>query len=136
MTKGEQKTYNILKQFHPEIKTEVSFPNLVGKNGVSLRFDFSIILNGELVLIEFDGEQHFQYTKHFDKTQSDFLWRLGNDRKKNRFCLSHNIKLIRIPFYSFSQLTYGDILFNPDYVVKSEFHNDYIRRLKNWTSLR
>ena len=46
------------------------------------------------------------------------------DRRKNKYCLMHNIPLIRIPYWAIEDLTLKDILTNPTYRVKSKYHND------------
>lgn len=81
--------------------TENNIPNIQQKtfsdltnpdSGFKLIFDFYVM---DKYIIEYDGQQHFEDCyKHgsFERTKkSDFL--------KNEYCFSHNIPLIRIPYY-------------------------------------
>lgn len=61
----------------------------------SLPFDFYLPTMN--TLIEFDGEQHFQPIEHWGGERS-FLEIQQRDKIKTDFCLSNNIKLIRISY--------------------------------------
>lgn len=60
-----------------------------------LPFDFGIIVNGKELLIEYDGEQHFEPIDFFGGT-SKYSETIRYDRIKNDYCLNHNIPLLRI----------------------------------------
>jgi len=74
-----------------------------GRQCDRLKFDFAIFNNDHLLyLIEYDGNQHFEYfydsnykgwnnKENFEKTRS-------NDLLKNKYCFEHSIPLIRIPY--------------------------------------
>ena len=101
MTKGEEKIFNILRENGINFRREVSFPGLSGFKNAPLRYDFGIydFFGNIKFLIEYDGEGHFQQIDKFNKNKKDYLHRLELDRRKNKFALSHNIILIRIPCY-------------------------------------
>ena len=81
MSKGEDRIIKILNRTKIHYDREIIVPKLTGKKGAPLRFDFGIYENKKLIiLIEFDGEQHFHYTSYFNKNKSDFLYRCGCDR--------------------------------------------------------
>ena len=65
------------------------FDDCRGETGRVLPFDF--FLPDYNTIIEFDGEQHF--TPKFNK--ETFEATVKNDKIKNDFCLTKNIKLIR-----------------------------------------
>lgn len=132
-SKGEQKIREILLKNKIPFKTEVSFKNLTGANGILLRFDFAVFnKNKKLVaLIEFDGEQHFEFTPYFHKTKADFRRQLEWDRKKNKFCLLNRIPLIRIPYWDYDSITYDKIFNTPAYIVKNKEHNVMLAREVN-----
>lgn len=70
----------------------------------ALPFDFGILKNGELLmLIEYDGEQHFKPIKSFggEKAFSELQIR---DKVKDKFCMENNIELLRIPYYRLSEV--------------------------------
>ena len=61
------------------------------------------LISTENLAIEYDGEQHFKPIKYFggkDKLKKQ----IKNDVRKNYYCASHNIKLIRIPYWKFDKI--------------------------------
>ena len=129
MSKGEDRIIKILNRTKIHYDREIIVPKLTGKKGAPLRFDFGIYENKKLIiLIEFDGEQHFHYTSYFNKSKSDFLYRCGCDRKKNEWALKNNVLLYRIPFWELDNInTFSDLLQNK-FKVKSIYHNDRLIR--------
>lgn len=72
-----------------------------------LRFDFVIFLNGETIVIEADGEQHFKpfrYIKDENKRLEKFQETKKRDAIKNEYCSEKGIQLIRIPYYEYDSL--------------------------------
>ena len=131
MSKGEDKIVRLLNSARVRYEREVSVPKLNGKKGVPLRYDFGIYQNGKLViLIEFDGEQHFKYSSHFNRTKSDFQYRRGCDRKKNEWALNNHITLFRIPYWDLENIISFQHLFQQKYLVTSIYHNDRLIREK------
>lgn len=74
-----------------------------------LPFDFKIDINNELRLIEVDGIFHYevQYNKE-DRLKEQ----QKHDQIKNDYCKEHNIKLLRIPYWEFTNNNYKNILNN------------------------
>ena len=67
------------------------------------RSPFDFYIPSENLAIEYDGEQHFKPIKYFggeDKLKKQ----IKNDVRKNYYCASHNIKLIRIPYWKFDEI--------------------------------
>ena len=128
MTKGEEKIFNILRENGINFRREVSFPGLSGLKNAPLRYDFGIydFFGNIKFLIEYDGEGHFQQIDKFNKNKSDYMHRLELDRRKNRYALSHNITLIRIPYWDYEKISFYSIFNTPEYIVKNIFHNDII----------
>lgn len=55
--------------------------------------------------IEFDGKQHFQYSKEFDKgDHSKVKYRQYLDSLKNNYCENNNIKLVRITYKQYKKV--------------------------------
>ena len=50
-------------------------------------------------VIEYDGQQHYEFCNFFYKTKEQFDEQKSRDKLKERLLLEHNIKLIRIPYY-------------------------------------
>ena len=124
-SKGERKIEDILKQNKISFQREVSFNDLHGLGNNLLRFDFAIFKQDQLIcLIEYDGEQHFQFVKHFHKNVFNFKKAKEWDRRKNKYCLIHNIPLIRVPYWDYDILTFKKIFTEPSYRVTTKYHND------------
>lgn len=134
MSIAEEKLEKILIENNIPYKREYSFSDLKGKTGIFLRFDFAIIVNNELKLLEIDGTQHFTKNSYFYKTEKSFLSALERDRKKNEYCIKKGIVLIRIPNdYNIKDLNF---LNDESLIVKSKYHNDKIRRERAWQSFK
>lgn len=129
MSKGEEKVVEILTKHKIPFEREYSFPGLVGYKQVPLRFDFVIFNNKHQILacIDFDGKQHYEFVKFFHKTQSGFKKQQEWDRRKNKYCLMHNIPLYRIPYWQLEDLTFEKI-FSPINRVTNKYHIDNIKR--------
>lgn len=126
MSRGEDIISSILRSVNISYEREYFFPDLK-HNGNLLRFDFALLDGGRAItLIEYDSEIHFQRVSHFHKTNSEFKQAQERDRIKNKYCLLHNIPLIRIPYWEIEDLTYEKIFNTPSYYVSSKFHNDLL----------
>lgn len=78
------------------------------KSKRSLRFDFYVEWNDDIILIEVDGQQHF-YVGGW--TTSEILKdNKTRDQIKNDYCDIHGYKLVRIPYWLYRHETYKDIL--------------------------
>ncbi len=87
---GEKAAIDILVKNHVSFQKEKTFRELKGKGKAKLRFDFYIQNpKGEYFIIEIDGEQHYMDTNWFNQTNE-------NDRKKDAYCIDHNIRLYRV----------------------------------------
>lgn len=121
MSQPENKIVDILRSSRIPFIREHTYPDL--KNGC-LRYDF--YLPSMNILVEYDGEQHFQRVPKFQRTKSDFTHYQESDRIKNAYALAHHIPFYRIPYWEFQHIhTITDIL-NPQYLVHSKWHNDQI----------
>lgn len=108
---GESIIQQMLDKNNIVYKREYSFNDLRGPNNGLLRFDFAIFNNNQLqYLIEFDGRNHFNIPE--GKWGSYYTLKdiQEKDKKKNEYCLSHNILLKRIPYTDQYNFTYNDIL--------------------------
>lgn len=116
---GEKNIETILKLNNISYQKEYSFSDLLSENNVPLRFDFAIFNeeNQLIRLIEYDGEQHFQ--KKADLIFSDNLQkRKERDKLKNKYCLTHNIPLVRISYNYKNKITLNMILNDESFLVK------------------
>lgn len=69
-----------------------------------LPFDFAVFEgNNLLMLVEYDGEQHFKPVKSFGG-EKGFIELQIRDKVKDKFCKDNNIELLRIPYYRLSEI--------------------------------
>lgn len=96
-SKGEHFIYIFLKKAGLLFEREFSFTEC--KNINPLRFDFCVKKpNGDiLLLIEYDGKQHYKEIAHFGG-RNGYLNRVKNDRIKSNFAKSKSIPLLRIRY--------------------------------------
>lgn len=101
---GEKRCKKFLNIYSFPHESQYKFDNLKGIGGGLLRFDESVFWDKEKtklrLLIEYDGI--FHYEKQYD---DDGFERLKiHDRRKNNYCILHNIPLIRIPYWDFDDI--------------------------------
>jgi hypothetical protein len=108
---GEDVVIQILKSKHAVFEKEKAFPDLKSKHGNPLRFDFYITTRKRSFIIEIDGQQH-DGKQHdgFDGNARE------NDIIKNAYCLSHNIRLYRIPYAGYAKTV--------EWLVLGVLHNE------------
>lgn len=112
-SKGERIIKNFLRDKNINHIEQYTFDHC--KNKRKLPFDF--YLPEHNTCIEFDGYQHFSPWKDNPKYLNEFFKIKINDNIKNNYCLTNNIKLIRIPYTEIN---------NIDVVLKKELNLCYI----------
>lgn len=106
---------------------EIYIMNILDKNNIQYieqyrfldqpkkSYDFAIIDNDQVIrLIEFDGEQHYKEVPQW-RTALQIIQQ--RDKEKNEYALSHNIPLIRIPYWERDNITLEMLLSNK-YLVR------------------
>lgn len=83
---------NILNKAYIKNKT---YNDLRGNNKQFLKFDFFI---DNQYIIEYDGQQHFNYANNGWNNKENFEKTRKRDLIKNKYCFDNNIPLIRIPY--------------------------------------
>ena len=123
---GEKAILDLLQAHNIKfLKDKGFFKNLVLPTGGLGRYDF-ILLNEQgqpYHLIEFDGRQHFKKCTGEWENRVDLEMRQKCDKAKNEYALSHNIPLVRIPYWELKNLTF-EMLFDEKFLVKEEKNND------------
>ena len=103
---------NILDQNNINYIKEYTEQCLQGK-----RFDFAVVENEKVIrLIEYDGEQHFRSSGGWNNEET-FQQRKAYDKIKNEYALSHNIPLVRIPYWERDNITL-EMIMGPQYEVR------------------
>lgn len=122
MSKYENKVMEILKKEKISFLREKTFKDL--KRGL-YRFDFYLPnYDGHAVIIEVDGEQHFQPIYG----RNAFIKGQEHDRQKNSYCLAHQIPLYRIPYWEINELKTKTDLFQEKFLVKNRWHSDMLKQ--------
>lgn len=96
-SKGERKISSFLKKYEVKFKVQYKFDDLKGINNGVLRFDFVVFNKDKTIncLIEYDGQHHFKVVNgEIEKHKST----IEHDKRKNEYCKTNDIKLIRIPY--------------------------------------
>ena len=109
-SKGEQKCISLLTQFNIDFITQQTFDTCIFPNtGGKARFDFYV---KDSYLIEYDGSQHFESTRHSGgwNTKEHFEKVQQRDEYKNQWCKENNIPLIRIPYTKLDTLCIEDLM--------------------------
>ena len=119
----EEKVITILKKEKIKFQREKTYPDL--KFGYYL-FDF--FLQQYNLLIEVDGAQHYKFSKLFHKKRQDFLKAQERDRRKNSYCLAHNILLYRIPYFEIENIKQFKDIIQDKFLVKTKWHCDEVAR--------
>lgn len=98
-SKGERAIIDYLTSNHIKYNHEYEIISHEWEN--PLRLDF--YLEEYNFAIEYDGEQHFKPINFDGKSEEevldDFYSGLKRDKIKNNYCVSHNILLMRIPYW-------------------------------------
>jgi very-short-patch-repair endonuclease len=124
-SKGEDRIQEYLIKNNIPFVREQEFDGLINnKTGYRLRFDFYL---PELrACIEFDGQQHFQYSEKFDKGDpSQFENRVLRDSLKDKFCNQKGLILLRIKFNDYNNITNILKKFITKYTLKPMTSNWY-----------
>lgn len=104
---GEYNVSQILQKLKINFISQYSDKNLIGTTK-ELKFDF--YLPEQNIMIECQGQQHYFSVDMFGG-EEQFNKQLAYDQKKKDYCLTHNIKLIEIPYWDY------DII-DEDYILK------------------
>ena len=105
-THNENKICKILSKWGYNFVTQYRFDDCKDKN--TLPFD--VYIPSFNILIEYDGEQHY-YPINFngvskEKALESYQRTIKHDKIKDDYCKSHNIPLIRIPYWMRDELEY------------------------------
>lgn len=109
-SKGEKLIEKLLKENNIPFEKEKTFDSCrFPDSKYPARFDFYV---NNSYLIEFDGQQHFKFSKSNTgwNNQKHFLKVQQRDAFKNNWCKENNIPLIRIPYTKIKSLTIKDLL--------------------------
>lgn len=122
MSKGEDKIVDLLNKEKIFFVREKTFSDL--KRGL-FRYDFYLpYVDGGPAIIEYNGEQHYQFISRFFKKQSDFTKVQEHDRRKISYALANDIKIYIIPYWELNKITSGRQIFDEKYLARDRWKND------------
>jgi hypothetical protein len=100
---GEKRIREFLIKYN--IKFIPEYTNNLCRHIHPLSFDFAILDDSDnlLLLIEYDGIQHFESVKHFGGEKALKQNKI-RDEIKNTYCKDNNIHLVRIPYWDFNNI--------------------------------
>ena len=104
-SKGEKRIEELLYKIQIPFIKEYKNNICISPKGYPLRFDFYV---NNSYLIEYDGRQHFEPID-FMGGEDRFNEQIQYDKIKNEYCKSHNIPLIRIPYWHYDNLCIEDL---------------------------
>lgn len=131
MSKGEEKIVTLLQRSQYRFEREKRFEDL--KRG-QYRFDFYVYRYGGPAIIEFQGQQHYQYIEKFYHSRGEFEKAKERDRRKISYCLAHNIPIYIIPYWEIDNINSALGLFQSKFLAKNRWKNDQDwRKQKNLT---
>ena len=112
---GEYLIEQLLQKNNIQYEKEKTFSSCVFNDTKQLaRFDFYV--NNQYI-IEFDGEQHFNYTQTGWNTKENFIKTKEHDNYKNQWCKENNIPIIRIPYLHEKDIWLEDLLPNSRFII-------------------
>jgi hypothetical protein len=121
-SKGEEKIIELLLKDGYEFEREKRFSDL--RYG---RFRFDFYVHGGRptpCIIEFQGQQHYEYVSKFYKNQRDFQAAKERDRRKLSYCLAKNIPVYCIPYWEISNINSAKELFQDKFRARDMWKND------------
>jgi len=104
-SKPEKTIENFLEKKNIKFENQYKFPDLKGKFGHHLKFDF--LLPEFNLLIEYDGISHFDSNSYFNRKLEKFDHRC--DITKENYCTINNKKLLRLAYYDFKDKNGKDL---------------------------
>lgn len=117
---GVENISKILNNNNINFKKEYSIKELYDVSPQNpFKLDFIIYDdNGKISrAIEYDGIQHFVEAWGIWKTNITLTKQQERDKRKNRWCLEHNIPLVRIPYWERDNITL-EMIMGDQYLVK------------------
>lgn len=98
LSSGEKMVNQYLQSIGVYYEPQKVFPDLVGKKGYPLSYDFLVYMDGEpFLLIEYQSAQHYRPVDYFGG-EAQFVVQQENDNKKRKYALHMKLALVEIPY--------------------------------------
>lgn len=96
--KSEKKLMSLIAEYHPNLKTQKRFDDLVGVGGNKLSYDGYLEIDDRMILIERQGHAHDRPIKYFGGEER-FKIQQEHDRRKREYAKNNGYELIEIWYY-------------------------------------
>ena len=99
---GEERISDFLKQNNIPFVSQKTFKN---DNDIceNLKFRVDFYIASENVIIEYNGQQHYQ-KDHFFSSSRSYEKQIKRDSSLRKFCKDHSIHLIEIPYWEYEKI--------------------------------
>lgn len=116
---GERIIRDILNEFNVYFKQQYRIDKLPNR-----KYDFYFEYNKKKYLIEYDGEQHFQFVRKYHKHRSEFIEKQLIDRIKTYIAWTSGYSIIRIDYTQLTNIKYHilNAINNDSLVYLSEYN--------------
>jgi len=102
---GEKRIEEVLKTLNIDYEYNQSY---IVKSVYFLRWDFILNINGVKSFIEFNGRQHYKPVCFggisLGRAKENFIRQQENDKIKNDFCITNNLKILWIHYKDFDSI--------------------------------
>ena len=119
MSKGEEKISHLLREKGISFEREKTFEDL---RGGKYRFDF--FLPYKNVVVEINGNQHYEMISRFHKNKTEFYKAQERDRRKISYCLANKILIYCIPYWEIDGIKAVEDIFQNKFLARSKWKND------------
>jgi len=93
-SKLHKRARELIKRMHPFAQIFEEVPLI----GVDSKLYIDIYVHTQMLALEVQGEQHYNYSPFFFKTQQEYGRAINRDRVKQEWCDINNIDLVTLPY--------------------------------------
>ena len=114
--KNEIKLTKILEKYYGKKNIITSYHPIWAMSSKFVLFEYDIYIKNKDILIEYNGQQHYEYTPFFHKSKSEFLSQIKRDKSKTRLAKKNGKKLI---VFKYNEPLFEDYIINK---IEGESH--------------
>ena len=97
MSKGERLCKRVIERISKRSFTKVR-PNILVNPKTNRNLELDLYNDTLKIAVEYNGIQHYEYTKRFHKTYGDFRRQQERDALKKQLCKDHGVFLIVVTY--------------------------------------
>ena len=114
--KNEIKLTKLLESYYGKNNVITSFRPIWAMSTKWVLYEYDIYIKNKDILIEYNGQQHYEYTPFFHKTKMEFLNQVKRDTRKARLAKKNGKKLI---VFKYDEPLFEDYVINK---IEGELH--------------